>query len=617
MAVSVVTFVGTKAVDAESATGWNAGSLDNDTFIEGSGSIGTKVSNTTQDFYDLSVTGSPYDFSSGGGNEGEHIWVWFNTLTPASLHAIIVVDDLATDSIGRWNVGPASGYPGGWVSYVIDPSADFDTVVAGTATWTLSGNPAQLTGVDGFGGRHTTSTTIMGNFNNALVDACSIGEGYRITNGDGASADAVFADFITFENNSSNRYGALRSDAGVLFPLCKLYIGASTGSTATEFTDDGFTVVWPDAVVASDFYELIFVEATGTTDVTLSNGALSSEADPVTMTFSGVTSADFTQVNVNSQGGDIALDGAVTWAGGTLTECGVVDLGGQPTLSSLIFVDPQGTSSVSSDAAAVTIHAANETDNVTDITFDGAGLGGTSQDAAVEIDISGAGPFTIDLEGWIFQNRVAGSVDLHFLANGNADYTVNITGGGSTPTYTNDGSGTVSIVVNPVAHTVNVTDESGTAISGARVMTWPTDNTGPIPFEESISITRSGSTATVSHTAHGLNSNEYVWVQGADQAEYNGVNQVTVTDANTYTYTVSGTPATPATGTITGTGLVLFGTTNGSGVITYTRAYSASQDVQGRVREATGAPFYQPATYTSTISSSAGSTVNITLLDDE
>ena len=65
MATLVVAFVGTKAVDAESTSGWNAGNLDGDNFVEGAGAIGVKVSGVgaTQDFYDQSIAGGPYDFS--------------------------------------------------------------------------------------------------------------------------------------------------------------------------------------------------------------------------------------------------------------------------------------------------------------------------------------------------------------------------------------------------------------------------------------------------------------------------------------------------------------------------------------------------------------------------
>lgn len=70
-------------------------------------------------------------------------------------------------------------------------------------------------------------------------------------------------------------------------------------------------------------------------------------------------------------------------------------------------------------------------------------------------------------------------------------------------------------------------------------------------------LTRSGSTATATITGHGLSTGDNILVTGAEQTEYNGVFQVTVVDADTLTYTVSGTPATPATGTINANNIVL------------------------------------------------------------
>jgi hypothetical protein len=64
------------------------------------------------------------------------------------------------------------------------------------------------------------------------------------------------------------------------------------------------------------------------------------------------------------------------------------------------------------------------------------------------------------------------------------------------------------------------------------------------------SITRASTTATVTATAHGFTSGDQVNIRGAAETDYNGDFIVTVTDANTLTYTVSGSPATPATGTI-------------------------------------------------------------------
>jgi hypothetical protein len=65
------------------------------------------------------------------------------------------------------------------------------------------------------------------------------------------------------------------------------------------------------------------------------------------------------------------------------------------------------------------------------------------------------------------------------------------------------------------------------------------------------SLTLSGSTATATTPSdHGLSTGDSVPISGADQDEYNGTFEVTVTGATTFTYEVEGTPASPATGTI-------------------------------------------------------------------
>lgn len=68
------------------------------------------------------------------------------------------------------------------------------------------------------------------------------------------------------------------------------------------------------------------------------------------------------------------------------------------------------------------------------------------------------------------------------------------------------------------------------------------------------SITRSGTTATaITPTPHMLATGMQVTISGADQAEYNILATVTVTGEDTFTYQVSGSPATPATGIISET----------------------------------------------------------------
>lgn len=87
---------------------------------------------------------------------------------------------------------------------------------------------------------------------------------------------------------------------------------------------------------------------------------------------------------------------------------------------------------------------------------------------------------------------------------------------------------------------------------GARfTSTSRTVNLGTIRGAAVSSITRSGSTATViTQTAHGFITGQKVVVSGAGQSEYNGTFTITSTGPQTFTYSVTGTPVTPATGTI-------------------------------------------------------------------
>ena len=76
----------------------------------------------------------------------------------------------------------------------------------------------------------------------------------------------------------------------------------------------------------------------------------------------------------------------------------------------------------------------------------------------------------------------------------------------------------------------------------------PANITGSL---HTVTIARTGNIATVTDVAHGFSSKDRVVIRAAVQAEYNGIKQITVLTADTFTFVVSGEPATPATGTIT------------------------------------------------------------------
>ena len=130
-------------------------------------------------------------------------------------------------------------------------------------------------------------------------------------------------------------------------------------------------------------------------------------------------------------------------------------------------------------------------------------------------------------------------------------------------------------------------------------------------------ITRSGATATVNHSSHNLSTGDWIRVSGCTQDEYNISAQVTYVDANNYSYTVSGTPASPATGSPVVTGVIFNSLTNASGQVTDTRSWTVNQAVTGRARRSTTTPLYKNQPISETIDKDSGLAVNVLLIPDE
>ena len=484
-------------------------------------------------------------------------------------------------------------------------------MTAGSANWTTGGNPAQLTGVDGLGIRWKVTNSIMGASDNTFLQTVSVGPGYRIT-----GTSSLFSDFTTYEN--TNRYGAIQTKSGVLFPLCQLRIGVASGAGNTSLTESGFTIIWqgqtrPDGTTkatADGFYGLFLDKGSGTTDVTLSNGTLAA-ATPETFDakLSGATSATITNLSVD-RARVVTLDSAVSWDGGVVKNSGQVDASGA------IFKNIQVlTSSVAADASALLWNVNTDTDGKLD---DCSFSKGTNAHHAIQLGTSS--PTTVTLRRIAFSGFNASNAQNDstlLVSRTSGTVTINLVGCSGNISYKTAGA-TVTLVVDPVTTSVTVKDIStGSAIQSARVLLTTSDGTGPMPYQKTTTITRSGSTATATCTGHGLLTNDYAVIKGANQFEYNGVFQVTVTDANTFTFTVSGTPATPATGTITTTGAPLYGTTDSNGLISASRSFTTSQPITGKVRKATTGTLYKTGSVSGVINNTTGFSVIVQLIVDQ
>ncbi len=427
----------------------------------------------------------------------------------------------------------------------------------------------------------------------------SSGDTPTFTGASSSFQDAV--DLIQGTDYTDKLGNWVRKIGSVIFIDMPFRVGDN--STATTFNDNGATIVSPVSNDSADPRVRITTQAMRTY-LNLRNNA----AD--TATFSG-TYIWGTRAAFDWDQDDAAV---VTFSSPTFTGMGAFTLGSSITgpatwedVDEVVFadtgVDVDGSTFKSPNGSHALEMTAGAMD-IADMRFESyAGK------HAILIDTAG----TYNFSNVFFDQ--SGTNDIE-TTHASGTVTINVSNGGTTPTVTETGAGSV-VINNNVTVSVTVQAASdGSDIQSARVLLLAA-NGGPLPFEDSVSITRSGSTATVTHTAHGLVTGAKVVVSGADQSEYNGVQTITVTGTNAYTYTVSGTPTTPATGTIVSTGVILDGTTNVSGVIeTTTFNYSSDQPCSGRARKSSASPFYKTGAIAGTVASSGFSTT-VFLIDDE
>ena len=167
--------------------------------------------------YDIvSAGGTALDFSSGGAEENQMLWLWANGLLPLTSTGTntagaigglgIIVSDNATitNSYAGYTFYGSENYPGGFVKLVVDPR--LRPSFSG-GTWNPSTSIASIRKVGIF---FVSDATAKGGADAAILDAIDIGSGLRIY-GSG-TPDAGFKDLIDADEGTlNNRYGVIKS----------------------------------------------------------------------------------------------------------------------------------------------------------------------------------------------------------------------------------------------------------------------------------------------------------------------------------------------------------------------------------------------------------------------
>jgi len=343
-----------------------------------------------------------------------------------------------------------------------------------------------------------------------------------------------------------------------------------------------------------------------------------------------LTVCTFRGLGTNSPGRFEMITSAATvdMVGCTFLDWGDIILGTGASLLSCNFINTDTITANGADLTGSNVEgyevAADTSPLIWNVATDPDGLlddmsftKGTLATHAIEFGTSS--PTSITLRGIDFSGYHAdnGENDSTFhIKRTSGTVTITIVGGSGNLSYKTAGA-TVTIINNPGTLSLHVTDiGTGSDIVGARCYV-TADTTGPLPSGDSVTITRSGTTASVAHTAHGLLNGDKVFIEGADQDEYNHVRTISNVSTNAYDYTVSGSPTTPATGTITSTAVIIDGITDSNGMISDTREYSSDQDFLGRVRQSSSSPYYKTSPLIGTIDATSGLMVAVQMVRDE
>lgn len=543
------------------------------------------------------------------------IFMWFKfdaggilaTYTNGGVRAVIGASATNWDA---WKAGGSDKSPnpaGGWYNFAINPTArtyDYRNGTGTGTTYQFAGMAISLTTAGPSKGQPFKIDGFRYGRGSIIFEYGSSGDGYATFASAAAKNDA---NDVT---NGYNRWGLFQAYGGGYLWKGRMQLGTSTN--ALEMVDSNRFILIDDVVNCTSNFNTIEVN-NASTIITWTNIIFKSL---------GSTSPGRLVMNNNA---DLNLDscqffdmGAFGFGGSgseflnsTFQGCGLITVNGGKLNGSNIL-----DSTVGVDASAINWNVNVNPDGYLDNLTMSQGV--NSHHA---IEFGSTSPSSITIRGLDvgsdFASTNSQTNSTFYISDSNTgnSYTINCVGCSGNMTYKSAGA-SVTIVSDPVTVKVTVTDASGTLIDNARVFLRASSGTGPFPYLDSVTIVNSGTTATVSHTSHGMATNDKVEIRGASLAVNNGVQSITKINDNSYSYTLTSAPGSSPTGTITSTFVALFGLTV-SGVISTSRVYPTDQPVIGWARKGSSAPYYKTGPLSGSVDSADGYNNTAVLILDE
>lgn len=544
-----------------------------DLAMEGTNCVDKQITNAEKGFMYDNVS----NFTIGAD---DHFFVWIMGSTPGlndtrNNRGIVACIGDDTSNFVKFHVDGKDTLPlGGGKPYAI---RFVNTTL--TNYRTLVGTPG--TTPSWIGGGLKTTATVKGA--NLGVDAARIGTGYDILYGTGADPEANFAGIASDDESTSE--GVFQTAPGGYALQGKLRIGSA--ATECEFLDSDATIVIKDTIHSlTDFTEILVENASSILTLTrVTFSPLGTNNPGRFEVLTSTATVNLTSCTFNSGFGVTVLGTGSTFLNCTWINTGIITANGADLTGSEI-TGYEGTAGTSPLIWDVNTDPDGYLDNM-------SFTKGTAATHGIEFGTTSPLTMTVRGPNASGYNAADGQSDSFFhVKRTSGDVTINVIGGTGNFKYKSEGAN-VTVVLDPVTTTINVKDENDDDLQNARVLVEAGDGTGDLPFQASVTITRSGTTASVAHTAHGLANGAKVTIRGADQQEYNGVRTISNVSTDAYDYTVAGAPDSPATGTITSTGVVVEGLTSVLGVVSASRSFTVDQNVRGKVRKSTGTPRYK------------------------
>ena len=598
--------------DASSSTGWAEATASGWTsvFAVTGGETDDYIQNTTCNSTTVKTGVGVLLYNNGSGitlNQDDAVLVWakwdvYPSLDVESNGGIRTVMGSSLSAFyGFKHLGSDSYIYDGWINLATGDPADSNI----TPDYTV-GSPTTTKQYHGWA---FNALSVPSKGNPYKVDAIRYGRCEIICiNGDatryGRFDDMAQENDYNDATNGYNRWGLFRKVTANNY----LWKGLMSlgNATVVDFRDSNATISVDNTKHVTPAFNAIEINnASSRVDWTGITISALGTVSPGTLTVVDNADVNF-QSNVFNDMGAFSFLANSTIIDNIFRRCGLVTTGGG-TFTGCIFDEPSGAVGVTASSPANAALITNATFN-SDGTGNGLEITGTAADFTLTNVVFSGYSTTVDANKAIYVNIATGTVNI----------TISGGSGVTLSSHVRTAGATVNIISGAVTVQVKAALKDGTAVENARVYLRASDGTGPFPFEDSVTITRATTTATVAHTAHGMATNDKVTIAGiTDKTEDNGIHQITVTGVNAYTFTTTDSGSTSYTGTITSTFVALSGLTAATGLLSTSRVYSSNQPVVGWTRKSTSSPFLQEGVLVGEIDSTDGFNGTAVMLSDE